>query len=82
MAGKWVVARVANKAKVVGGWVWADPAEESAQGLALHRVVDTNGVASLVASDLVADDEESAEELRSREGVRKVPRTTAGGEKE
>ena len=82
MAGKWVVARVANRARVVGGWVWADPAEESAQGLALHRVVDAHGVASLVAADLIANDEERAEELRSREGARKAPRTSVGGEKE
>ena len=82
MAGKWVVARVANRARVVGGWVWADPAEGSAQGLAMHRVVDTNGASSLVPADLIADDEERADEMRSREGARKAPRTSVGGEKE
>ena len=84
MARKWVVARVANRPRVVGGWVWADPAEESAQGLAMHRVVDTNGASSLVSADLIADDELEAEEMRSREGSRKAPRTAAeaGGQKE
>ena len=77
-----IVARVANRPRVVGGWVWADPAEESAQGLAMHRVVDTNGASSLVSADLIADDEERAEEMRSREGSRKAPRTSVGGEKE
>ena len=84
LAGKWVVARVANKPRVIGGWVWADPAEESAQGLEMHRVVDTNGASSLVSAEMIADDEEEAEEMRSREGSRKAPRTSAeaGGQKE
>ena len=58
--------------------MWADG--EESQGLRLHRVVDATVAMSLVAGGLVADDEEPAEDLRTREGARQKPGTMTQGE--
>ena len=78
MANQFVVTRVANKARVVQAHVWVDG--EESQGCKLQCATDTSGNVWSAGGNLIADDEDTANDHREREPARNKPRVAATSE--